>query len=680
MISVVIPNWNGKHHLELCLPTLQRQTMRDFEIIVVDNGSHDGSVAFLREQFPKTRLISLPENRGFSAAVNAGIKAASGDLIALLNNDTEADACWLEELQAAADMHPGISCFASRVLCVPDRGLVDSAGDGYNLCGTAWNFGKGKPDGPFFDQPRAVFGASGAASFYRRAFFDEIGLFDEDFFAYYEDVDLAFRGQLAGKQCRYVPAAKVFHRGGGTMARHSRDNLFYCSRNALWVLAKNFPMPLLLKCAPAIALRYMRHFARYFFRPLLGLSVLHGYAAALAHLPTALRKRPRIQQKRLVPLKNLEDMLRMQENIRFCLRHLASTPALPPVLADDPGAYCHPEKRSDEDFANEESIPLNARSREADSKSSLPNKILRFAQDDNFHHDGPIAASISVVLVHYKTEDLLDSCLQHLYASLLQSGLRYEVFVVDNGSYASKIIRVKEKYPDATWISNPINVGFAKACNQGLRLSQGRYCLLLNPDCMVSVETIGALAQRMEEDSTIGLCGGSHRFPDGQSQPSCHPFPTIGRVIAKQLLLQGHAKYSFDGSMPQDVDQLMGSCVILRRSVMEHIGALDERFFLYMEDVDLCWRAKLSGWRIVFFPEACMEVTHVGGASSRQLPALRYLHSYQSLCRWFRKNKSWPEAMAVAGIGFLGLLPRIGAAALRACFQRAFFIKARPNA
>lgn len=242
-VTVVIPTWNGKHHLELCLPALMQQTYDDFEILVVDNGSQDGSVAWLRSDWPDVRMIALEENRGFVGGVNAGIVAAQGDLIALLNNDTEAEPTWLENLVAGLERHPEAGMAASKLKLWDDRSRLHAAGDYYTRGGRPGNRGFREKDDGRFDDEEFVFAPCAAAALYRREVFDRIGLFDRRFGSYLEDVDLAWRAQHAGWRCIFVPDAVVYHKvsatGGGPMAS------FYNGRNWLYVIAKDYPLSLL---------------------------------------------------------------------------------------------------------------------------------------------------------------------------------------------------------------------------------------------------------------------------------------------------------------------------------------------------------------------------------------------------------------------------------------------------
>ena len=243
--SIIIPNWNGAHHLSTCLDSLRRQSYLSFEIVVVDNGSTDGSLELLEKDYPEVKVVALPENRGFAGGVNAGIREARGEIIAVFNNDAEADPRWLEELAEALARHPEAGMATPKVLLFDRRDVINTVGDFYGVDGVPGNRGVWQRDEGQFDREEYIFGAAGVAAAYRRAMLDEVGLFDEDFFSFCEDVDLAWRAQLAGWKCVYVPRAVVYHKlsatGGGKMAS------YYCGRNFIYVIAKNYPTALLKK-------------------------------------------------------------------------------------------------------------------------------------------------------------------------------------------------------------------------------------------------------------------------------------------------------------------------------------------------------------------------------------------------------------------------------------------------
>lgn len=244
--SVVIPNWNGMSHLPECLAALDAQTFRAFETIVVDNASTDQSRAWLRANAPGVRLIERQDNGGFSMAVNAGIAAAAGEYVVLLNNDTRADPGWLEALVVALDAHPAYDFAASLMVLYADPDTVNAAGDYYDIVGMVGkNRGILEPVEAFL-QPVRVLGACAGAAAYRAGFFEDVGLFDEGFFLTSEDTDINLRALIAGKKCLYVPGARVLHKLRASIdTRPSEQMLRLSERNAAIVFAKCMPVPVL---------------------------------------------------------------------------------------------------------------------------------------------------------------------------------------------------------------------------------------------------------------------------------------------------------------------------------------------------------------------------------------------------------------------------------------------------
>jgi GT2 family glycosyltransferase len=248
--SVVIVNWNGRQWLEQCIPALASQSFAEFETIVVDNGSDDASLHWLAEKWPSIRVVSLPNNHGFAHGNNLGIALARSDLIVTLNNDTAVAPDWLAHLIDAA-AEPQIGMVACQIKQWRRPELLDSTGIEVDWTGTAWQRGHNAPVAEAL-AAGDVFGPSGAAALYRRAMLDDVGLFDADFFAYYEDVDLAWRAQNAGWRCRYAPAARLRHYQSATGGRFPEQKLFLLSRNKIWTILKNYPAPDLFYMWPLI--------------------------------------------------------------------------------------------------------------------------------------------------------------------------------------------------------------------------------------------------------------------------------------------------------------------------------------------------------------------------------------------------------------------------------------------
>jgi GT2 family glycosyltransferase len=241
--SIIIPHLNGKQHLNDCLGSLRRQSCRDFEVLLVDNGSTDGTQAYVRDRFPEVQLIELGKNRGFTGACNAGWKAAVGKIIILLNNDTEVKSNWLHEVLTAFEQNPQVGIIASKMLLFHQRDRFHTAGDFYRVDGLPGNRGVWQKDVGQFDQPEPVFSACGGSAAYRRTMLDEIGFLDDDFFFSCEDVDMGWRAQLAGWKVLYMPTAVVYHKLKATGG--SVTGSYYDGRNFLYLIWKNYPNTLL---------------------------------------------------------------------------------------------------------------------------------------------------------------------------------------------------------------------------------------------------------------------------------------------------------------------------------------------------------------------------------------------------------------------------------------------------
>jgi GT2 family glycosyltransferase len=246
-VSVIIVNWNGKSLLEECLDSLAAQTAEGMEIILVDNGSHDGSAEYVRKRFPSVRIVLLSENLGFAGGNNAGIKVARGEYIALLNNDTKVDPAWLENLLTTIESSPpSTGMWASKILSYENPDIFDNVGLLLYPDGLGRGKGRLEKDRGQYDRPGEAFFPSGCAGLYSREVLTEVGLFDEDFFAYADDVDVGLRARLAGWGCQYVPSAKVYHKYSASSAAYSPMKAFLVERNRIWVLFKYFPPELIL--------------------------------------------------------------------------------------------------------------------------------------------------------------------------------------------------------------------------------------------------------------------------------------------------------------------------------------------------------------------------------------------------------------------------------------------------
>ena len=241
-VSVIIPNFNGMAYLDGVLSGLECQTVRNFEVILVDNGSSDGSCAFVASSYPWVHMIELPENFGFCKAVNEGIKASRAPYVLLLNNDIEVTPDFIEEMLAAIRRHKKAFSCAARMIQFHDRDRLDDAGNYYCALGWAYARGKGK-DIHTCEKEEKIFASCAGAAIYRRKIFEKIGYFDEEHFAYLEDMDVGYRARINGYENWYAPKAIVYHVGSGTSgSRYNHFKTRYSSRNNVYLIYKNMPL------------------------------------------------------------------------------------------------------------------------------------------------------------------------------------------------------------------------------------------------------------------------------------------------------------------------------------------------------------------------------------------------------------------------------------------------------
>lgn len=316
-LTVAVLSYDGRELLEVVLPSLDAQRFRGFRTVVVDNGSSDGTVEWLAERWPSVEVVALPENLGVTAALNVCLRAAAdAEYIGLLNNDLELDPDALGELVRTLQEHPEAGSAGPKLVDFHNRRILDGAGDVFSWAGTGGRRGHGEVDRGQYDSPRPIFGACGGAAVYRRTAIDDVGCFDEAFFAFYEDTDWAFRAQLAGWACRYVPSAVVYHMGSATLGRGMTDfTQYHLWRNGIWLMTKGYPGAAFVRHAPRIlyvqaaqavvAARGGR--LRLWARALL--DVGRG-------LPAALRRRRQVQARRRASVPALEAVVGLDQPAR----------------------------------------------------------------------------------------------------------------------------------------------------------------------------------------------------------------------------------------------------------------------------------------------------------------------------------------------------------------------------
>ena len=298
LISIIILNWNGKQHLQECLDSVLAQTYKNIEIILVDNGSTDGSAQYVRDMYPEIKVLELDQNYGFCKGNNEGIRISKGEYIVLLNNDTVADKQWLERLLECMISDKEIGFCASKLVSYYDKDTLDAAGDGFSVCGAGFKRGFGYSQ-KHYDDSDYVFGACAGAAMYKRSMLDEIGLLDEDFFITYEDSDLSFRAQLAGYKCKYQPQAVVYHKVNASMGTRSKTYVLYGHRNVEYVYFKNMPSSLIPRTIfqhiayDIIALCYFIYRKR-------GITYIRAKLDFLKNFKMVMKKRKEIQQNKKV--------------------------------------------------------------------------------------------------------------------------------------------------------------------------------------------------------------------------------------------------------------------------------------------------------------------------------------------------------------------------------------------
>jgi GT2 family glycosyltransferase len=306
-VSAMVLNYNGRALLEVILPSLARQTYADLDVVVIDDASSDTSRDYVATEFPSVTFLSTgPRNVGVSAALNVAVGAATGELVALLNNDLELEADWLEQLVAGIDRHPEAGSVAGKTLNYWRRHELDGAGDVFTLSATAHRRGVGGPDNGQYEREEEVFAPSAGAALYRAAALADVGPFDESFMAYLEDVDWGLRAQLAGYRAWYVPTAVAFHMGSKTTGGDT-SALYYglLRRNTIAILVKDVPFRFIARNLVRIAGHHVIGLVQSARRRRLGVH-LRAFADAARHLPGWWRARRVIFATRRISVREFD--------------------------------------------------------------------------------------------------------------------------------------------------------------------------------------------------------------------------------------------------------------------------------------------------------------------------------------------------------------------------------------
>jgi len=301
LVSVIIPNWDGLELLKICLPSIKKQTYKNYEVIIVDNGSVDDSIAWINKNFSEFITLKLDKNYGFARAVNKGIKKSKGEYIFLLNNDTEVDKRCVEFLVESANKNSELGFISAKILNYENRKIIDNAGDYLDSSGHLLTYGLGQKDGPVFNEGRFIFLGTGGGTLFTREVFKKIGFFDEDFYFYMEDADFCLRAQLASFKGWFEPKAKIYHRRMATSKRlKDRDVLVF--QNMIVMVIKNFPGFLLLHRFNWLRILLVHiNTLRYLIFKGHILGVLKAELYLIANMAGILKKRAKIQKLKTVP-------------------------------------------------------------------------------------------------------------------------------------------------------------------------------------------------------------------------------------------------------------------------------------------------------------------------------------------------------------------------------------------
>jgi len=316
-LSVIIPNYNGLVHLETCFNSIRKQTFSNYKVVLVDNGSGDGSTDFTKNNYPEIEIIELNHNTGFAKAVNAGVKYAinklNTDYILLLNNDIELETAFFEKALNTLQNVPDADIVAVKMMNFFTRDIIDDTGNFITKKGgTPYPRGNGQKDNGQYNKPEYIFGACAGAAFYRKNVFEKAGYFDEDFFAYLEDIDLSFRAQLAGLKCYYEPNIICYHKRGGSKISTLNFQVKMNERNVIWLRIKNYPFRLYLYYQPLFFLARTRKFfllyKNYGIKTLF--AALSGYLSGIIKIVFQIPKRFKIQRNKKVTAKYIYNLFR----------------------------------------------------------------------------------------------------------------------------------------------------------------------------------------------------------------------------------------------------------------------------------------------------------------------------------------------------------------------------------
>jgi GT2 family glycosyltransferase len=602
----LVLNLNGREYLDACLSSLEAQAYpRDcFEIVLVDNGSTDGSVAFVRDRYSRARVFALGANGGFCAPYNAAIKTCDSEFVALLNNDTRVDPHWLTELVSAADRHNAVAV-ASKILDWTGE-TIDFVGGVTSFIGHSWQRDFREPATRAYDDRPLLFPCAGSALFARRAFLDA-GAFDEEFFAYFEDVDLGWRLNLFGEIVVLAPKAVTYHRMHGTSSRWAfAQRLRLLERNALATIYKNYETATLERVLPAaVGLCLLRASMRSGIdtltlalsdRPSSDTVEVHPYLIAhLIGLEDFCRQLPALRRKREI----------VQQRRRRSDAELFELFGDPLRLHETGGLYEEVASVLIREFGIDEIFGAPRSSSTRTVTADTPEDA--WALDATTRPVSPGPPRVSIVILTALGPTHLRECLTSLRQQTYPAD-RVEVIVVDNGSTEDPTPEVRAGFPGARVIRNETNVGFAAGNNQGAAAATGEFVIFLNDDTRAHPDWLTELVATARRRGAacvasyiLDWSGATIDFADGAVNFQGKGFQLDYGVAV-------------DRRTPEEKPLLFacGCAMLIDRTVLAEVGGWDEGAFAYYEDVELGWRLHVLGHDVWLAPRAIVYHKHHG--------------------------------------------------------------------
>jgi GT2 family glycosyltransferase len=640
-------NLNGREHLDSCLASLEAQAYpRDrFEIVLVDNGSTDGSLELVRTAYPRVRMMTFDRNLGFCAPYNAAVRDCQSRFVALLNNDTRVAPDWIAELVSAAERHDA-AAVASKILSWSGE-TIDFAGGVTSFIGHSWQPDCGEPATRSYEEKPLLAPCAGSSLFARAAFLDAGG-FDEDFFAYFEDVDLGWRLNVFGERVVFAPRAVTYHRVHGTSAKWAfTQRLRLLERNALAMIYKNYEPATLQRVLPAaIGLLLLRATMRSGIDTLtLALSTgpsafvdTHPYLAAhLIGLEDFCRQLPALREKRqLVQSRRCRPDSALFELFGDPLR-----------LHETGGLYEDVARALIREFGIDEMVGATRNIAPPPSPTVRQQPAVEPPTSGGaWPGDSP---RVSIVILTALGPTHLGECLESIRRQSYPAD-RVEVIVVDNGSAVDPTAEVRRLLPLAQVIRNDTNIGFAAGNNQGAAAATGAYVIFLNDDTRVHPDWLRELVDTARRRGAAAVAsyildwsGTTVDFVDGA------------------LNFQGKG-FQLEYGTPVDrlapVEKPLlfacGCAMLVDRAVLADVGGWDEGAFAYYEDVELGWRLHVLGHEVWLSPRAIVYHKHHGTSGRWPEPPRQRLYERNSLRALYRLleteslEKALPAALMLA--------------------------------